>query len=167
MTSHLQPSTRIYLESYTDSELVSIPKDRVRWGLQPDVISEGQLELIADVAAGDARVAIGILRVAARRATQQNRERIPTDIIRNAVSEAKAEVRQKTEEKLTPDQRFLYNIITDHGPIAPGELYERYQAEADAPKTKRMVRNYLQKLCHYNLVEADGKNRGRTYQPKS
>jgi hypothetical protein len=46
-----------------------------------------------------------------------------------------------------------------------GDLYDQYTAEVENPKTKRMVRNYLQKLTHYNLIESIGKHRGRRYQP--
>jgi hypothetical protein len=46
-------------------------------------------------------------------------------------------------------------------------LYERYCEEVDEPKTKRTMRNYLTKMCQYNLIVADGENRGRTYRPVS
>lgn len=67
---------------------------------------------------------------------------------------------------LRPDQRLLYEIIAENGEIRPGELYERYEEQASNPRSRRMVRNYLTKLCHYNLIEAKGENRGRTYQQK-
>lgn len=134
-------------------------------GLRAGVITDEQLHSIADTAAGDARVAIGTLRAAARRADQQGYNSIPDTIIEEAVSDAKAEIRQKTVEQLTPHQTIVYNIITDSGETAPGNLYERYTERASNPRSKRMVRNYLKKLCHYNLIEAVGQNRGRRYRP--
>jgi Cdc6-like AAA superfamily ATPase len=167
LVSRLQTATRVHFEKYGLDELISILEDRVRWGLQEGAITTDQLATIADAAAGDARVAIGALRTAARRADQQDNESISDEIIREAVPEAKAEIKQKNTEKLTTDQQTLYEIVAKNGGIAPGELYDRYERRVSGPKTKRMVRNHLQKLCHYNLVVAEGDNRGRTYHPVS
>lgn len=167
LVSRLQTATRVHFEKYGLDELVSILEDRVRWGLQEGAITADQLATIADAAAGDARVAIGALRTAARQADQQDSESVSDETIREAVPEAKAEIEQKNTEKLTSDQQTLYEIIVEDGGIAPGELYDRYEKRVGDPKTKRMVRNYLQKLCHYNLVVAEGDNRGRTYHPIS
>ena len=167
LVSRLQTATRVHFEKYGLDELVSILEDRVRWGLQEGAITTDQLATIADAAAGDARVAIGALRTAARQADQQDSESVSDETIREAVPEAKAEIEQKNTEKLTSDQQTLYEIIVEDGGIAPGELYDRYEKRVGDPKTKRMVRNYLQKLCHYNLVVAEGDNRGRTYHPIS
>ena len=42
-------------------------------------------------------------------------------------------------------------------------MYREYRERADDPKTNRMVRTYLQKMEHYNLIVAKGENRGREY----
>ncbi len=65
---------------------------------------------------------------------------------------------------LNPDQRVLYNIITDHGEIDPATLYEAYRQRAPDPKTERMVRYHLQTLHDACLIEIAGENRGRTYR---
>ena len=165
LVSRLQTCARVRFEKYGLDELVSILEDRARWGLRDGVVTTDQLEAIADAAAGDARVAIGILRTAARRADQRDAESVSDEDIAEAVPEAKAEVTRKNTEKLTADQRTIYEIITERDTISPGELYERYVERVSEPKTKRMVRNYLRKLRHYNLVVAEGENRGRTYRP--
>jgi len=165
VASRLHTSARIEFDLYGNDELVAILEDRVRWGLHPDTIDASQLRTIADAAAGDARVAISILRTAARQATQHSTDTITDQYIAAAIPEAKAEVEQKNIEKLTTDQRILYEIISELGDITPGDLYERYEKRADDPKTKRMVRNYLTKLVHYNLIEAHGQDRGRIYSP--
>jgi len=143
---------------------MSILQDRVRWGVRPNVVSESQLEMIAVAAAGDARVAIGILRNAAQSAGQTDGDVIEEATIESAVSEAKVEIRQTNVEKLTDDQQIVYDIITEHGEIAPKELYEAYEQKAPNPRSQRMVRNYLSKLSRYNLIVADGRNRGRKYR---
>lgn len=165
--SRLQTSARIRFNTYTQSELVSILDDRVRWGLRQNVISDTLREQIAGAAGGDARVAIGILRVGAKRARRDGLDTITEMVIEQAVSEAKTEIQEQTLDKLTTDQMIVYEIITEHGEIAPSELYDQYEAQAANPKSQRMVRNYLTKLCHYNLIEANGENRGRTYLLKT
>lgn len=165
LNSRLKTSVRIPFTPYEHAELVSILRDRTHWGMHEDGITEEQLATIAQAADGDARVAIGILRAAARRADQNGRESIKDELIDAAVPDARAKLTQKTIEELTPDQRTLYEILAEHGELSPGDLYTHYAEEADAPKTKRMMRNYLSKLVHYNLIEAHGENRGRTYQP--
>ncbi|WP_128226564.1 Cdc6/Cdc18 family protein [Halobacteriaceae archaeon SHR40] len=164
LRSRLQTSARIHFDQYSKQELMCILQNRVRWAVRPDVVTESQLENIADAVAGDARVAIGILRNAAQNAAQTHSDAIDDETIEDAVSEAKVEIRQTNVEKLTDDQKIVYDIITEHGEIAPSELYEAYEQKASNPRSQRMVRNYLTKLCHYNLIEAPGKNRGRIYR---
>ena len=68
LRSRLTDCERIHFRPCHESELVAILRDRVRWGLTEDIIDTSRLELIAADAGGDARVAIGILRRAARKA---------------------------------------------------------------------------------------------------
>lgn len=164
LTSRFQTSARIHFDKYSLNQLVSILEDRVEWGLHDGVITTEQLELIADAAVGDARVAIGILQAAARTASTNTRSEITDEVIEDAVSEAKAEITQKNIQKLNPDQQILYEIITDAGEIDPPDLYEQYREETEDPKSNRTVRTYLQKMAHYNLIEAVGENRGRSYR---
>jgi orc1/cdc6 family replication initiation protein len=163
LTSRLQTATRIGFDRYSVDELVKILQPRVRLGLNEDTVTTKQLELIANAAAGDARVGIEILRVAARRATHEGLNSVSDIIIRNAVSEAKSEIRQRNVDRLTAHQKIVYDIITEHVEIAPSDLYAEYSDRAESPKTDRMVRNYLKKMERYNLVRAKGHNRGRTY----
>lgn len=167
LSSRLMNSTRIRFDKYGNDELVAILRARVDRGLTADAIERSQLERIADAAAGDARVAIGILRNAAQHAERENRNRITAAGIETAIPEAKSELQQKNVETLTPHQRTLYEILLDHECLASGKLYDAYCERVENPKTKRTMRNYLTKMCHYNLIVADGENRGRTYRPVS
>lgn len=135
--SRLQTSATVHFEGYGSDALRTILHDRVRWGLQPDVITADQLETIADTAAGDARVAIGILRTAASRARHEDRERIPDELIEEAVSETKTEIQQKTLDKLNTHQTIVYDIIVESGEIYPGELYDRYRERASNPRSEQ------------------------------
>lgn len=161
--SRLQSSRRIHFQRYSLDELVAILEARVRWGLADGAVEAPHLEHIADIAAGDARVAIGTLRSAAQSAHQTGLERITDEIIQNVVSNVKDRIRQKNVEKLNEHQSILYDLIEQHEPIAPSELADRYEQQVDEPRTGRTIRNYLTKMEHYNLVRAEGNTTNRTY----
>ena len=163
LRSRLKTCARIRFGSYNLDQLVTILEDRVRWGLEPGVINQTQLETIADYAAGDARVAIGLLRNAARNATQQQKNMITENVIDNVVSETKSEIRQKTTEKLTHHQQILFELIKETQNIGAGDLYSAYCERVNDPKTRRTMRNHLSKLQQYNLISATGNTKGRTY----
>lgn len=162
--SRLQTAETIHFDRYHVDELTDILADRAAHGLAPGVIDREQLQRIADAAAGDARVGLSILRSAARRADKQGAGRITTDHIQAAIPEARREVRSKNLDSLRQDQRLLLDILADAGELSPSVLYERYTDRVDDPRTRRTMRSWLQKLTHYNLVEATGKGPNRTYR---
>ncbi|WP_135822387.1 Cdc6/Cdc18 family protein [Halostella litorea] len=164
VNSRLQSSHRLQFDAYSNDELVGILSDRVEWGFTHDAISTRQLETIADAAAGDARVAIGILRSAARQAEQDGADSIADTTITQAIPAARSELHQQNIEKLNEHQQTVYDIVADAEVITPGELYDRYEGAVSDPKTKRTVRNYLQKMVHYDLIESEGEKRGREYR---
>ncbi|WP_436347351.1 Cdc6/Cdc18 family protein [Natronorubrum sp. FCH18a] len=162
--SRLRAGTRVRFDRYGTDELAAILAERADKALEPGVVSDEQLRTIADAASGDARVGIGILRSAARRATQQGRERVTDDVLEAAIPDARTAIRRKTVEGLIEHQRVLYDIVADVGEIEPGDLYDEYERRVDDPKTNRTLRNYLTKMVHYDLIEAVGERRGRTYR---
>lgn len=163
LTSRLTTGTRVRFDSYGGDELVAILKKRVERGLDGDV-AERHLRAIADAAAGDARVAIGTLRHAARRVAAADVDRLTDEIVAAAVPAAETQVRRRTLDRLTDHQRVLYETVRDAGEIEPGALYERYEAQVAEPKARRTLRNYLAKMERYNLVVSDGEKGGRTYR---
>lgn len=163
LTSRLRGTERIRFDQYDIEELTAILQARAEWGLSRRAIDGSVIREIADEAAGDARVAINILRLAARHAYQRNAEEITSGAVRTIVEDARKEVRQKSLSKLTRHQRKLYEIVTDAEEVEPGDLYARYREAVDDPKTDRTVRNYLQKMDQYNLIHTTGSGRGRTY----
>jgi hypothetical protein len=73
---------------------------RVRWGLHEGAIDRPRLERIANEAAGDARIGIGILRNAARKAEDWGRTEITDDVLDEAIPSVRAAVHKSTVEKL-------------------------------------------------------------------
>lgn len=164
--SRLINCDRIQFKAYGVSELADILADRAEWGLHPDGIGREQLEHIADVAAGDARIAIGILRNAARRAEDEGSDQVTTDIIDDVVPKTQKEARQKDLDTLNDHQRILYDIIEDADDIQPRDLYDAYEESVEDPRSERMLRKYLNKMEHYNLIESEGDGRWRQYRIK-
>ncbi|MFC6824987.1 hypothetical protein [Halopelagius fulvigenes] len=152
------------MTKYNPDELVSILSDRARVGLTQDAAARSTLERIADAAAGDARVAIGMLKRAATIAARDDEDAITPGVLEEALPDAELEIRHRDIEALNAHQKTVFEIIRDRGPITPKRLYDRYEARADNPNKRRTVRSYLRKLAQYDLIEADGQTRDRTYR---
>lgn len=165
--SRLSDCARIRFSPYSTAEIEAIIEDRVNWGLAPDAITGTEIRMIADLAAGDARKALSILRNSTQLTRQRGSTEVTTDLVEEAVSEAKSEIQQRTRDKLTQHQQYLFEIIEATGKIGGGDLYERYQEKVTDPKTRRTMRNYLAKLEQYNLIEAHGNTKARMYTPKT
>ena len=163
LRSRLQSSVQVQFDTYSDEALVAILADRVEWGLAEGAVTTAQLSTIADAAAGNARNAISILRTAARAAAHNDAATIREPHLDRAIPEARAQVRRKSVEKLTPHQRAVFEVLVDEGPLSPKELYAQYQSAVEQPRTKRTVRSYLGKLEQYNLVTASGRGPSRVY----
>ena len=163
LVSRLRSSEHVRMDRYHDEQLFDILSARAKWGLNEDIITNDQLYRISDAAAGDARLAIGILRTAASKADRKNHERITDDILLDAAEDARAQIKQKSIDSLTPHQRVIYGIVRDHGPVGPNEIHDRYTEEVETPRTKRTIRTYLSKMEQYNLLEAKGTSRDREY----
>ena len=164
LVSRLRASEHIRMDNYHDDQLYDILEARAKWGLEDNVISDDQLYKIADAAAGDARLAIGILRTAASIADRANREEITDASLLDAAEDARVQIKRKSIDSLTPHQRTVYEIVKRDGPLEPSEIFERYEQEVDSPRTKRTVRNYLSKMAQYNILEATGTTRSRSYR---
>ena len=163
LVSRLRSSEHVRMDKYHDEQLNDILSARAKWGLEEDVITDDQLYRIADAAAGDARLAIGILRTAASTADRESREQITDAILLNAAKDAQAQIKQRSLDSLTPHQRAVYDIVREHGPLGPGTIHAQYTETVEDPRTKRTVRTYLSKMEQYNLLEAVGTSRDREY----
>ena len=164
LQSRLRSSDTIEFDSYRRDELAEILSDRAAWGLTDGALTTDQLQRIAETACGNARDAISILRSAARHAEREGNDQIRDSDIEAAIPAAREKLRQKSLDRLTPDQLAVYEVLREGGELMPKELLARYSERVDEPKTKRTVRKYLRKLEQYNLVESSGRGPSRTYR---
>ncbi|MFC7177814.1 Cdc6/Cdc18 family protein [Halosegnis marinus] len=164
--SRLRGAMRIHFDQYSHDELVAILEARAKAGLAPGAIDAPHLDHLADAAAGNARDAITFLRQAAQEAEWDSADTITEEHIRTAIPAARDTLRQRSLDKLTDDQRLLYDILLESGALMPKDIYERYTGRVTSPKSKRTVRKYLSKLEQYNLIRSEGEGPSRRYTPR-
>lgn len=164
LQSRLRSSDTIEFDTYMHDQLVAILSDRAEWGLVEDALTPAQLDWIAKAARGNARDAISILRSAAREGEHDGAEQIRDSHVESAIPEARAELRQKSLDRLSDDQLAVYQVLRAGGELMPNEIVSRYSDRVDDPKTKRTVRKYLRKLEQYNLIESEGQGPSRVYR---
>lgn len=136
--------------------LAKVGLDRTR--LDDDVVG-----YIADLAGGNARDGIALLRRAARLARTEGCD-ITLDLVDDVRADARADVRKRRVRSLGTHQRTLYEIVREAGEIQAGALHTEYERRVQDPRTKRRRRHYLDALERYDLIEQDGQGRAVTYR---
>lgn len=164
--SRLSSTETIQFSHYTIQELVNILADRREWGLIPGTLSNEAIERIALLAEGDARVALGILSLAAQKAEEQDLEKIPLSLIEHSLPHAMNDSRRRTLDSLNPHQRLLLDILRS-GELKARPLLEQLQKQTTKqklpPLVDRTFRKYMDRLVRHGLVQAEGEGRWRSY----
>lgn len=154
----------VEFSSYGDAQLADILAKRADVGLVLGSISDDAIWYIADQAAGDARLAIAILRRAAKQCSDLRRDVITSAVVDDVEEPARNEIATRYVEKLSTHQRILYELIRQEGPIQAGELYDAYRERATDPKADRTLRSYLNSMQREGLVEKQGGGRYTEYE---
>ncbi len=142
----------IIFPPYSDEELLTILKHRVIdcKALFPDTYSLKILERIADLAAGDARIAIQTLKYAAFNAEREGKAKIGNEDVEKGFEEVKEIKRKYMPEKLGEHHRLIYEIIRENPGITSCKLTSTYRNECERiglePKSPRTLSNYVNKL---------------------
>ncbi|WP_276250559.1 Cdc6/Cdc18 family protein [Haloarcula rara] len=161
--SRMQSAATIRLDKYSHGELVDILESRIAHGLIGSRVDDSAVESIADLAAGDARRAIAILRRAADRVETRELRRLTTGVVDDVVEDAEAEMRERRVRSLGTHQRLLYQIIDEAGEIGAATLHQRYEARSSSPKSRPSRRRYLKSLRQYDLIETTGRGSATRY----
>ncbi len=166
VVSSLASAERIDFPPYSAGDLADILRTRAEWGIVPGAVSGKHLEAMAGAAGGDARAAIGMLRVAAEKAEAEGTESINESHVRHAMA-GRPKKEDKRAEGLGEHETVLLETIKEKGEISPGELYAAYAckcAERKArPEVERTVRKRLERLAKQNMIKAKGEGRWRVY----
>jgi Cdc6-like AAA superfamily ATPase len=163
VASRYRGARSLQFDRYTLDELVAILEPRVEEGLERQSVTSGTLAAIADRAAGDARLAITLLRTAAQRASDEGTPISPS-LVADVEAAAREERKQKDLSRLTRHQRIVYESLSDCGESRIGPVVGEYRSRVSEPRSPKTVRRYLKKMADYNLVRIEGSKRGRTYE---
>jgi len=165
--------TSVEFPVYSNEELLTILEHRVVdcGALFPDSYTVPILEKIADLAAGDARVAIQLARTAAIIAEESSKSRISEEDVEKGYEEVK-EIREKYYlERLTPHHRLIVDIVKKNPRISSGSFYNAYNSECIKvslnPKSSRTFSNYVKELLelgHLKFERARVKGNVRTFR---
>ena len=139
-------------------------KDRIKYALKPESVSNRLIELIAVWSKGDARVALQTLRAAAMSADSNRRDQILVDDLRDAFKSAGRSKREYVKSKLGPHERFLLEVLEKRKHIASGELFKIYVQSFPQPLGERAYRNQMEHLVQAGLVKDIGEGRWKRYE---
>jgi len=143
---------------YSDEELLTILKHRVIdcRALFPYTYSIKILRRIADLAAGDARIAIQTLKYAAFNAEKEGKSKIDADDVKKGFEEVKDIKRKYMLEKLGEHHKLIVEIARKKRGILSGDFYRVYKHEARKrkliPKSKRTFSNYVSELIELGFL---------------
>jgi len=146
---------------YSIEELMMILKHRIIdcKALYPNTYSEKVLEKIADLSAGDARIAIQTLRNASLIAERNNRRKITLEDVKKGYEKVKYIKRKYLLDKLGSHYRLIYEIAKNNPGITSKKFYEKYKQEARRqglnPKSNRMFNNYIYFLMRLGYLQAE------------
>ncbi|GGN08017.1 Cdc6/Cdc18 family protein [Halarchaeum nitratireducens] len=164
LQSRLRGAVRVELRPYGHSEMVDILRSRVKAGLRPGVVHDDVLDHIADLATGDARYAIALLRRAARYVESGERRYVTLEIVDSVVGEARDAINEQRVADLSTEKRILFELVAQAGPISASDLRARYKQQRDDPVASRTRRKYLRALEeHYALIASSGQGRGKVF----
>ena len=164
VASRLRGAAKVSLEKYGHEQLRDILWGRINAGLASGVVNAEAVDYIADVAAGDARHAITLLRRAVRAGVKTGVETLTVEYVQPVREDAREEIHERHVDTLGTHQRHLYEIIRDAEEIGASDLHARYEGRVPEPRVKSTRRKYLQSLERYELITSSGQGRGKRYR---
>lgn len=143
---------------YAANDLVAILLARAETGLTPGSWSRSQLERIAGMSNGDARIAIQTLRRAANLADRAGEAFLTDAAVDRAYTEMRDIRKQYALRKLTPHHRLIFDLVLAEKGLSAKELWSRYLQAARSyglpPIALRTFRKYANvELTQARLVE--------------
>jgi len=151
--------SQIEFSPYSVADLVYVLSLRAETALVPRTWDKGLLENIAEMAEGDARIAIQTLKNAAYYAEKGNSSRILSEHVEKGRKDARVIKKTYLLNKLTADHRILYEVIQSRKQVHSNELWEAYLSEARKrglkPIALRTYSEYVNKLRDLRLITAD------------
>ncbi|MFH1393653.1 MAG: AAA family ATPase [Candidatus Micrarchaeota archaeon] len=154
---------------YSEDQIFGILRSRAEAGLVPGSWDEKLLRKIARGAKdGSARVALHQLWKAAKKAENRSQKKITIQDLEDVIAEEESSLRLQ-ELNLSPEEQLIVGLLKN-GQMRSSDLYDKFKKKI--PKTKRQIRNYLERLEKKELIEseeleAEGMLRPRVFRLKS
>lgn len=152
---------------YSDEKLLTILNHRIVncRGLYPDTYSRSTLTKIADLAAGDARIAIQLLRNSAFIAEKANRSKISEEDVQKGYEEVREIKKKYYLKRLTSHHKLIVEIVKKNPKILSKDLYDDYVHQSKrsgiTPKSRRTISNYINELIELGYLRVErAKTRG-------
>ena len=123
--SRLNPCT-VFFRTYPCRTLMEILTHRAGMALTAGAWSDKTLTRIAEMAEGDARMAISTLRTAVELAEDEHSGRISARALEKQRSSAREAKQNCILQSLTEDHRMLHQIVKQQGQILSGDLWQEY-----------------------------------------
>lgn len=163
--SRLNPR-QIEFMPYTQEDIEEMLKFRAEMGLAPGTWDRRVIQRIAEMSAGDARIAIKTLNNSAYYADREGNGLIRIEHANRAWNDAKVDKRAYMLDKLTPDHRVLYEIVRSQKHILSNELWRAYVTSSRKmnirPIALRTYCEYVNRLKELGLINAErARIRGR------
>lgn len=156
--SRLNPALVVF-DSYSAEELTTILTERAQEALADGSWEKKTLCWIAELAKGDARVALQTLKKAAWIAERHRASKITDSHVRKAWSSTQELKRQYLLGKLTRDHRILYEIVKYQGQILSSDLRQLYLVECSRmkrnPIAERTFSDYINDLKMAGLGQVE------------
>lgn len=147
----------IEFPAYSQRELVAILTDRALRALAPGSWSPALLTRIAELAKGDARLAIQTLRQAAAAAEEAGRSRLDRRFVEHRLHEWQ-NIRHEAElAVLSEDEQLIRDLVTQYSPIGTTRLRGLYDEQCRAagrkPIARRTFTKYMARLSSAQLLQ--------------
>jgi len=155
--SRVNPAS-IFFDQYSPEEMFTILDRRAQHALAPGAYTKRLLQTIADLAEGDARVAIQTLKNAAYLAEKDRHKTILHQHVHWACDSAKNLKKASLLRELTDHHCLLYELIARNAGILSGDLWRLYLKKCRSTGVKpiavRTYSDYCNKLTELGLVQA-------------
>jgi len=156
------------LRGHSPGELETILADRARRALAPGTWTNAVLRRIAEVANGDARLAVQILRQTAAAAERAGSPRVNCQFAEGLARQWRAIHEEQRLASLTEHERIIHELAKQHMPLGTTELARLYveycRGHGLQPMAGRTFRKYLSRLASAGILavsQAPTSSRGR------
>ena len=153
--SRLDPVV-IKFRPYSPDQLMDILKQRAQQGLREGTWTDVTISEIAELAQGDARLGVRLLRDAAHLTAQEGSGRIESEHVKSAGQYAWRNGHAQKLAKLSHHHRLLYRLAPQKDTVASDRLRRVYvsacQAQQIDPIAQRTYTKYLRAMINAKLL---------------